>query len=203
MKPAFGDDDEKIETIRITERDVHQEVLTCIDPDRDIWVVFGFPMNVESGTIDRNVMRNLEGPPYVFVADTMDLVDNKHPQGVRLENVRSIFMHGGREGDGPWMFSSLDDGYPVVETVRAVNGYLVSKGESPIQVIMACNESPSPYGIKVGDFASSEHIVYAVGETVGLRSAGMSEDGKIHFSAQAGDFWGLDDLIVSQQIKIL
>ena len=117
MEPDFGDEGEKVETIRITDRDVHQEVLTCIDPDRDIWVVFGFPMNVESGTIDRDVMRNLEGPPYVFVADTMDLVDKKHPRGVRLENVRTIFMHGGREGDSPWMFSSLDDGYPVEQTL--------------------------------------------------------------------------------------
>jgi hypothetical protein len=190
------------EIIKITNRDVKQDVLNCIDFEKNIWIKQGLPTNTDTGIVDREVMRNLSGPPYVFRADTMKLYDNKHLTGVELNNVGVIFMHGGREGvDGKWMFSSLENGYPVVETVRAVNEYLMQKGEPLIEVVMACNNYP-PSDIKVGDFNSNENIVYAVGETVSLMNAGMFEDGKINFTAKASDFWGLDNLTVSQQIKI-
>ncbi|MFA5828566.1 MAG: hypothetical protein WC841_04410 [Candidatus Shapirobacteria bacterium] len=189
--------------IKITERDIQVETLVCVDLERNIWIRRGFPMNRETRSVDREVMRNLSGPPYVFKADVMSLYDEKHPEGVILENVQVIFMHGGREEGGKWQFSSIEDGYPVVETVRAVNKYLEDKGEPPVQVVMACNRSSSPEGIKIGDFRPDEKIIYAVGETVGLRTAGMSEDGKIHFSAKASDFWGLDQLALSQEIDIL
>ena len=67
---------------------------------------------------------------------------------------------------------------------------------------MACNKFLASE-ITIGDFDANENIVYAVGETVGLMNAGMSEDGKIHFNARAGSFWGLDKLATSQQIEIL
>lgn len=189
--------------LKITERELQQETLSCIDLERDIWVKFGFPVDKESGTFDREMLRNLSGPPYVFMADTIKLIDERHYNGVTLKDVKVIFMHGGREGDGKWMFSSIEDGYPVVETVKAVNEYLESKGESPIRVVMACNESSSPLGIKVGDFQAHESIVYAVGETVGFAGASVSEDGKVHFEAVAEDFWNLDQLELEQQIEIL
>lgn len=189
-------------SIKITERDIKQDVLTCVDFDKNIWVKMGFPMNTSNGMVDREIMRNLSGPPYVFKADRLNLIDDQHPEGVELNDVEVIFMHGGRKQDGNWMFSSLEDGYPVVETVRAVNEYLKLKGQPLVEVVMACNDSP-PSEIKVGDFNTDENIVYAVGESIILRSAGMSEDGKIHFSAKASEFWGLDKLEVSKDINIL
>lgn len=188
--------------IKITERDLKEEKLTCVDLDNNIWIKEGFPKNSDTGIIDGEVMRNLSGPPYVFKADLMNLYDEKHPNGVELKDVGVIFMHGGRKEGGKWMFDKIEDGYPVVETVRVVNEYLKQRGESPVEVVMACNYS-SPSDVKVGDFNADENIVYAVGETVGMVNAGMSEEGKIHFKAIAKDFWGLDELAISQQVKVL
>lgn len=190
----------------ITERDMRreEEFLSCINLERKIWVRFGFPMEGASGIVTNKVMRNLSGPPYVFDANRMLLKDRKHPQGVELKNVKVIFMHGGREQGKEWMFSSLEDGYPVVETVTEVNKHLLSKGDKPVSIVMACNEDTSNAEIKVGDFPPNSNIVYAVGETVTLKKAGMEDDGSIYFEAQAGDFWGLDILQTSQQeIEIL
>jgi hypothetical protein len=191
------------EVMKITERDLHEETLSCVDSERNIWIKRGFPMDKETGVFDGEMLRNLSGPPHVFMADVINLRDEKHPEGVRLENVGVIFMHGGREEGGQWMFDSIEDGYPVVETVKAVNEYLESEGEDPIRVVMACNDSPSPFGIKVGDFEAHESIVYAVGESVKFAGASMSEDGKVHFEAVAKDFWNLDQLEVEQQIEVL
>ena len=200
MEPISGLEDPGI--IRITERETASEDLVCLDPERNIWIKRGFPMNRDTGKVDREVMRNLSGPPYVFKAEAMTLYDDGHPEGVTLQDVGVIFMHGGRREPGKWMFSSIEDGYPVVETVRAVNEYLESKGEPPVQVVMACNKSSSPEGVKVGDFDSGENIVCAVGETVRLVAAGMDDDGRIHFAAKASDFWGLDVLATGQEITI-
>jgi len=188
--------------IKITQRDVKQDLLNCIDLDKNIWIKEGFPINTDTGIVDSEVMQNLSGPPYVFKADVMNLFDSQHPEGVELKNVGVIFMHGGRRENGDWMFSDIENGYPVVETVKAVNEYLKKKGESPVEVVMACNKFLASE-ITIGDFDANENIVYAVGETVGLMNAGMSEDGKIHFNARAGSFWGLDKLATSQQIEIL
>ena len=153
-------------------------------------------------------MRNLSGPPYVFNASKIVLKDNKHPEGVEFSSVNVIFMHGGRKygkAGQPWVFSSFKDGYPVVETVNEVNKYLSSKEGKPISIVMACNDysSNSDIDIKIGDFDINQSIVYAVGETVSLKNAGMNEDGSIFFEAEAKDFWGLDDLKVSESVKIL
>lgn len=141
------------EVIKITDRDLKADTLICIDFERNIWVKMGFPMERDTGKVSGEVLRNLSGPPYVFRAEVMNLYDKKHSEGVKLEEVGVIFMHGGRREGGKWMFSSFENGYPVVETVNAVNDYLKQKGEPPVQVVMACNESSSPLGIKVSDFA--------------------------------------------------
>ncbi len=194
---------EKNELVEVTKRDTEGETLFCVDLERNIWVKMGFPRNQDNGIVTREIMKNLSGPPYVFTADSLTLIDNKHPEGATVKDVTVIFMHGGREGTGKWVFSSFRDGYPVVETVEKVNQYLKEKGEKQIQVIMACNQSPSPEEVKVGDFPAGTQVVYAVGETVGLIHAEMSKDGEISATVKAGDFWGLDYLVTEQQIKIL
>ena len=193
------------EYIEISKRDIRkeEECLSCIDLGRNIWVRFGFPMNAETGIVGVTEMRNLSGPPYVFTAARIVLTDDKHPEGVEFNNIKVIFMHGGREDGGKWMFSSLKDGYPVVETVIAVNRELLSQGESPVKIVMACNNEISNPEIKIGDFPGESDLVYAVGETVSLRRAGMDKEGSIYFEAKAKDFWGLEDLEVFESIKIL
>ncbi len=187
--------------IRVTEADAETDTLVCVDIGSNIWINRGFPRNTDTGIVDKEVMRNLSGPPYVFVVDELTLIDNEHPQGVQLFNVMVIFMHAGRRSDQPWVFSSLDDGYPVVETVQKTNAYLKEQGEGPIEVVLGCNDYPEqPLGIKVGDFPPNSGIVYAVGETVQLMSACMSDSAQIKFTAKANDFWGLDVLSVAQQI---
>lgn len=47
------------EMIRVTKRDMTEELLVCRDLEGNIWFRFGFPMN-EDGQIDRQVMNNLE-----------------------------------------------------------------------------------------------------------------------------------------------
>jgi hypothetical protein len=197
------------ESIRVTERDISKEVsktLQCINFDRNIWVRFGLPTN-DQGVVDRELMKNLSGPPYVFSADRIVLKDSKHVDGVEFNNVNVIFMHAGRKnekGNQPWVFSSFEDGYPVVETVNEVNKYLKSKNEKPVSIVMACNHysDDSDIEIKIGDFPRDQVIVYAVGETVSLENATMSEDGKIFFEAKANEFWGLENLKVSESIKL-
>lgn len=190
------------EKITVTERDVQYHALICINLERNIWIKRGFPMNTDTGIVDKEVMRNLSGPPYVFLAKELVLVDDRHPQGATLTDVQVIFMHGGRQPGKAWMFSSFEDGYPVVETVNEVNAYLRENGEPSIQVVLSCNFSESADGIQIGDFPPHSGIAYAVGETVGLVSAKMDEDAKISVKAKANSFWGLDDLLVGQQITI-
>lgn len=190
------------ELITITERDVAGQTLVCCDLERNLWFRFGFPKN-SYGYVDSELFQNLEGPPYVFQADTIDLFDDSHPGGIRLENVMVIFMHAGREEGGEWVFSSFENGYPVVATVRAVNSYLVEHGLPEITVVMGCNDFESPSGVKVGDFSPGENVVYAVGEAVGFLGADMMEDGTIHFRAVAHDFWNLDTIHVGQQIRVV
>ena len=112
------------QVLRVTERDLQRDLLVCIDLERNLWVKRGFPRNGDTGIVDDGVMRNLSGPPYIFKASTTTFYDLKHPRGITLRDLNVIFMHGGRKPNGPWMFSSLDDGYPVVETTRAANKYL-------------------------------------------------------------------------------
>lgn len=191
-------------TIRVTEADTKTDTLVCVDVDSNIWINRGFPRNTDTGIVDKEVMRNLSGPPYVFVANELTLIDDKHTQGMVFHNVRVIFMHAGRRSDQPWVFSSLDDGYPVVETVEKTNAYLQEQGEGPIQVVLGCNNYPEqPLGIKIGDFPPNSGIVYAVGETVQLMSACMSDSAQIKFTAYAHDFWGIDELSVAQQIRVV
>ncbi len=189
--------------VEVTKRDTEEDTLVCVDLDRNIWIKMGFPRNQDTGIVDREVMKNLSGPPYVFTADELSLFDKKHPKGETLKDVTVIFMHGGREDGEKWMFSSFKDGYPVVETVQKVNQYLKDHGMKQVQVVMACNSSPYPDEIKVGDFPPGVSIVYAIGETVGLKHAGMAENGKITAGIEANDFWGLDNLATEQKIKIL
>jgi len=190
--------------VRITQRDVIGETLVCIDLDRNIWVKKGFPRERDKGIVSAEIMRNLSGPPYVFQAKTMTFFDEKHPDGLELKDKWVIFMHGGRRTNtDEWMFSSFDDGYPVVETVRAVNRHLSENGEGAIEVVMACNDYPIPSLVKVGDFKPEERVVYAVGETVGLRSGYMTEDGEIYCSVRAKNFWNLDEVNIADQINII
>jgi len=190
--------------IRISKRDVSGETLVCIDLDRNIWIKKGFPREKDTGIVTREIMINLSGPPYVFQARSMTFFDEKHPDGLELKDKWVIFMHGGRRTNtDKWMFSSFDDGYPVVETVRAVNQYLTKSGEGPIGVVMACNDYPESSLVKVGDFKPEERVVYAVGETVGLRSAFMTEDGEIQCSVKAENFWNLDETSIADQVHII
>ncbi len=191
------------EIIEINERDIRKEEenLSCIDLEKGIWVRFGFPMNTETGIVGVTEMKNLSGPPYVFTADEIVLKDQQHPEGVKFNKVNVIFMHGGREEGGKWMFSSLEDGYPVVETVEAVNRKLLSQGEPPVKIVMACNKNMNNNEILIGDFPPGE-VVYALGETITLKRAGMFKDGEIYFEAKANNFLGLEDLRINESIKI-
>lgn len=177
--------------------------LVCVDHKRNIWIKTGFPGNQDTLIIDQGVLKNLSGPPYVFTVNELTLIDNKHPSVITVKDVTVIFMHGGREAAGKWMFSDFKNGYPVVETVKKVNQYLAQKGKKPIQVIMACNDQPSPKNIKVGDFPPGTGVVYAVGDSVGLIRAEMAKNGKVTAVITANDFWGIDNLVAEQQITIL
>ncbi len=192
---------EQSKTIIVTERDLQDTTLVCIDLDRNIWIKEGFPKKLDTGIVDRETLKNMSGPPYVFTANELTLFDRSHPSGAKVKDVTVIFMHGGRQGNGTWVFSSYTDGYPVIETVDRANEYLKEKGRKQIQVIMACNESPSPEGVKIGELPPKK-VVYAVGEKVGLKYAAMDESGKITAAIKADDFWGLDDLLTEQQITI-
>ena len=191
--------------IVITKRDVLGEELVCVDLDSGIWFRYGFPRN-RDGIVDAKVMKELSGPPYVFDADVLTLVDDEHPGGVRLEHRRVIFMHGGRKVGGRWMFSSLEEGrgQPVVETVERLNEYFVARGEPKIEVVAACNKYPpreGDLGIRVGEFGGE--IVHAVGERAYLQCGQMDEDGRVTFGISTDRFWGLNEMEIRNQIRFL
>lgn len=101
------------------------------------------------------------------------------------------------------VFSSFTNGYPVVATVRAVNEDLKKRGMPSISVVIGCNQFETTEGVKTGDFSFGDHVVYAVGEKIWVRHAGMSDDGKIYFKIYAQDFWNLDEVAVGQQIQLI
>lgn len=130
------------------------------------------------------------------------LKDKDH-ENVLLNNVPVIFAHGHRVGN-TWRFAN---GQSVVETVKAYDKFAEESHLPKLELVIACNpdNNPNPLGIKIKDFPTDRPVVQAVGEVITMRrhSSNITDEGKVSMDIETGEFWGLDDLIVSKQVKIV
>jgi len=192
--------------IRITKADIFSanQKLICLSVEKNLWVRAGLPVD-GNGKFSDEMLWDLEGPPLVFMASRLHIVDKSHPQGVNLDNVMVIFMHGGREEGGEWKFSQLEGphSYGVKETVEALDDYCQRNDLPLVEMVVACNEkTPNPLGIKVKDL-NHRPIAQAVGDLLYFNGASRDRN-RIYFSVGCpGDIWGLDHLITKRKIRVL
>lgn len=204
-----GDKNDKTERVVVTERDIEAAngpILSCIDIEENIWVRFGFPIIEKEYWKDIYSLSNLRGVPYVFTADEIVLRDKEHPTGVFLENKTVIFMHGGRNDKGEWVFNPYSkEEQSIKKTVKKVDDYLLKNGKEKISIVLACDSSEGQsldLSIKVDQFPTNNPKIHVFEEVVSINRFFMREDGTTVVELSAEKFRQLEQLALFDSIKI-
>lgn len=217
--------------VKITEADlpshlsengeVTDPLLVCVDGEKNLWVTLGLPLQTP-----RAAHFQIPNQPHVFMVHRLRVTDASHDE--TIENVPVIFAHGGQMGK-TWVFG---DGQPIIDTTKAYNQYTETKGLPKVEMVISCNyQAPEPVhwsrkafeklpkslrpnflskilpmnpnDIQVKDFDLSTPVAQAVGEVLYFAGGRIDSHAKVEMAIKAdGKIWGLDELLISKQVKI-
>jgi hypothetical protein len=145
------------------------------------------------------VINDIPNDPYTFMVKDLTVERKKDGKKFELKDVNILLCHGWNP-NGKWKFLNGDG---VVSSVKRFNE---GHPDKKIELITSCNDkNDQSEEIKVG-VSELSNVAHVVGSTVNTAYGYILPTADIHMSVtipKDGNDWGLEELEVGKQVKIL